>query len=615
MPLATRRERSDAEPIRAYLRVRPKATDSPVAPYLQVLSDTEALVTAPPESRSKPPPVRHTFTRVFPPADNGQEAQRAFFEETTLPLVADLLDGANGLVFTYGVTNSGKTYTVQGSGRPGEAGILPRALSVVFNSTKGLECTRSIRPVGLTGVQPGVSVPISSFIRDAPRSAVAVDEPSIQVDVSYRYSVWLSCAEVYNEKIYDLIGAPGSLLDESFRRPLVLKSEGEGGKYIYGIKEIRAPSLGEALELVRRAQENRRVFGTGVNKHSSRSHCVFTIKVIREQEASGGERKYYISRLSIVDLAGSERIANTGLTGERLKEAGSINKSLMCLGQCLETMRKNQKRQDGRRQSIVPFRHSKLTELFQSFFQGDGRVVMVVNVDPYGTGYEENVGVLRFSAVAKSVGVGGSSGGSGSSAGAAANAPSFTERVSDDETAGSDTAIEATDDSQCESESEDESEDAFVTALLEENERLRRRCERAEHMCTIIEATVRDEMMRYMEESIRQVKELYEAQLRDEMADNDDFVDRKIDLFARMNSVSTSTSHNARSPAVGDTTSSTLDSVDASTSGDISLGDSRATVVINETPPRPQIRLEHRAISISDMTDQFAGLSTGGPKT
>lgn len=35
------------------------------------------------------------------------------------------------------------------------------------------------------------------------------------------------------------------------------------------------------------------------------------------------------SRLSIVDLAGSERTKNTGNTGERLKEAGNINKSLM----------------------------------------------------------------------------------------------------------------------------------------------------------------------------------------------------------------------------------------------------------------------------------------------
>lgn len=46
--------------------------------------------------------------------------------------------GQNGLLFTYGVTNSGKTYTVQGGTGEGSAGILPRSLDVIFNSVEGL---------------------------------------------------------------------------------------------------------------------------------------------------------------------------------------------------------------------------------------------------------------------------------------------------------------------------------------------------------------------------------------------------------------------------------------------------------------------------------------------
>jgi kinesin family protein 20 len=42
-----------------------------------------------------------------------------------------------------------------------------------------------------------------------------------------------------------------------------------------------------------------------------------------------------VSRLTLVDLAGSERTKHTHTTGDRLKEAGSINKSLMVLGQCM----------------------------------------------------------------------------------------------------------------------------------------------------------------------------------------------------------------------------------------------------------------------------------------
>lgn len=88
------------------------------------------------------------------------------------------------------------------------------------------------------------------------------------------------------------------------------------------------------------------------------------------------------ARLSIVDLAGSERANNTHNTGERLKEAGNINKSLMVLGQCMEALRINQKKLGSAppngsniKLGLVPFRHSKLTELFQDFFVGDGKAV------------------------------------------------------------------------------------------------------------------------------------------------------------------------------------------------------------------------------------------------
>ena len=53
---------------------------------------------------------KFTFTRVF--AD--ETTQKDFFDATTLATVKDFIDGQNCLMFTYGVTNSGKTYTIQG---------------------------------------------------------------------------------------------------------------------------------------------------------------------------------------------------------------------------------------------------------------------------------------------------------------------------------------------------------------------------------------------------------------------------------------------------------------------------------------------------------------------
>ena len=102
---------------------------------------------------------------------------------------------------------------------------------------------------------------------------------------------------------------------------------------------------------------------------------------------------FQVSRLTLVDLAGSERNKQAQTTGDRLKEAGNINKSLMVLGQCLEALRANQRRilanaivEVGKADTrelkkalaVVPFRHSKLTEVLMDYFAGDGRVVRLL---------------------------------------------------------------------------------------------------------------------------------------------------------------------------------------------------------------------------------------------
>lgn len=79
-------------------------------------------------------------------------------------------------------------------------------------------------------------------------------------------------------------------------------------------------------------------------RSSSRSHGIFTIKIVRNLDGCEARdvKAASVSTFSVVDLAGSERISNTGTTGDRLREAGNINKSLMVLGQCMEVLRRNQ---------------------------------------------------------------------------------------------------------------------------------------------------------------------------------------------------------------------------------------------------------------------------------
>ena len=52
---------------------------------------------------------------------------------------------------------------------------------------------------------------------------------------------------------------------------------------------------------------------------------------------------------------------------------------------------------------IVPYRDSKLTRLFQSYFNGHGKACMVVNVNQCASMFDETLHALKYSAVAKQV--------------------------------------------------------------------------------------------------------------------------------------------------------------------------------------------------------------------
>lgn len=150
--------------------------------------------------------------------------------------------------------------------------------------------------------------------------------------------------------------------------------------YINGVLEVEVKSSVEAFEVLNLGQKRKRMAHTVLNAESSRSHSIFNVRLVQLEKApsrSDGrplipeQNLIKVGQLSLVDLAGSERLSRTHNTGMRLKEASSINNSLMSLRTCLEILRENQMTSGNR---LVPYRDSRLTLLFKNYFEGEGQV-------------------------------------------------------------------------------------------------------------------------------------------------------------------------------------------------------------------------------------------------
>ncbi|XP_015227296.1 PREDICTED: kinesin-like protein KIF20B [Cyprinodon variegatus] len=228
-------------------------------------------------------------------------------------------------------------------------------------------------------------------------NAAAEEKISLNVDPSTKFSVWVSFCEIYNENIHDLLevapsGAP--------RRPaLRLSQDGKGNAFIRDLRWVQVSSAEEAYMVLQLGRRNQSFSSTRLNQLSSRSHSIFSIRILGVEDADPA-RVRTISELCLCDLAGSERCAKTQNIGERLKEAGNINTSLLILGKCIKALRHNQQ---AKLLQHVPFRESKLTHYLQSFFCGRGKACMIVNINQCASMYEETLNVLKFSAVAQKV--------------------------------------------------------------------------------------------------------------------------------------------------------------------------------------------------------------------
>uniref|UniRef100_A0A2K6SHR3 Kinesin-like protein n=1 Tax=Saimiri boliviensis boliviensis TaxID=39432 RepID=A0A2K6SHR3_SAIBB len=242
-----------------------------------------------------------------------------------------------------------------------------------------------------------------------------------EVDEDSVYGVFVSYIEIYNNYIYDLLeevpfdpikpkwnscSTPMRNTDFVPPQSKLLREDKNHNMYVAGCTEVEVKSTDEAFEVFWRGQKKRRIANTHLNRESSRSHSVFNIKLVQAPLDADGDNvlqekeQITVSQLSLVDLAGSERTNRTRAEGNRLREAGNINQSLMTLRTCMDVLRENQMYGTNK---MVPYRDSKLTHLFKNYFDGEGKVRMIVCVNPKAEDYEESLQVMRFAEVTQEV--------------------------------------------------------------------------------------------------------------------------------------------------------------------------------------------------------------------
>jgi len=170
---------------------------------------------------------------------------------------------------------------------------------------------------------------------------------------------------------------------------------GDRGMYVQGLISETVQTEEEVLKLFKRGNNNRSIGMTNMNEHSSRSHSLLSVEVEGENLIAGIK---YFGKLHLIDLAGSERLSKSQATGDRLKEAQAINKSLSALGNVMEALQK--------KSTHIPYRNSKLTYLLSDSLGGHAKTLMFINCSPNNLDAEETNCSLTFATRVRKVELG-----------------------------------------------------------------------------------------------------------------------------------------------------------------------------------------------------------------
>ncbi|KAL8447588.1 hypothetical protein Emag_004318 [Eimeria magna] len=213
--------------------------------------------------------------------------QDAVFQRVGRPAAEALLQGLNACIAVHGASGSGKTFTMVG----------PHV--VASNRLR-----RSGSSSGSSSSTWGLALRTIDFVMKALEARQREGNPS-----SHSPEVWLSAAEVYCDKLRDLLGPPVKGPQADLRSSSLVGEhpacDALGLSVPTGVlgapRPLRVHSAAEAVSAALRAFTQRVSRDTAANSSSSRSHAILTLSVSYPGTSKAG------SRLYLLDLAGAER--------------------------------------------------------------------------------------------------------------------------------------------------------------------------------------------------------------------------------------------------------------------------------------------------------------------
>lgn len=240
---------------------------------------------------------KFNFTKIFRP----EVDQAQFFHDGVRQRVVEFLSGQNSMLMSYGTSDSGKTYTLHGN--LGNPGVIARSIEFIFSA---LNCTlapwykpvRCNEVVNLNHADRSLEVEARekltscrSIDTDECKAAYAALEKSAaksdhEICKDSMYSLWISFIEIYNESVYDLLAVD----EEGRNMQLKLITDKDGVTYMQGVRMVCATTGLEAFQILVAGQSRLSVANIAVNSKSSRSHSVFTLKLLKyDKDSAPGE--------------------------------------------------------------------------------------------------------------------------------------------------------------------------------------------------------------------------------------------------------------------------------------------------------------------------------------